>query len=988
MASQPRIPQPALSVVAAVLTALGPYSQAQNPAAAATATDLQEVVVTGSRILTTRQAEALPLRVLSREDIEKQGSPSLLETIRALPEAAGSLGNTNASQPGKGQGFEASESVNLRGLGPDRNLVLLNGRRLPLVSGYHVNTRNIPISAIERIEVLKDAAATTYGSDAVSGVVNFITKRNFEGLEVGGDFTSIEDTDGDYKLDATWGRVGDGWNVMLSGGYQDRSRLWQRDRDWAIPPYTLNPDAGWNFSANPAQFVPVGPTGPGGTLAAVGPRAVDVGCRALGSLVVTFAPNDFCINQVTRWQSLVAPATTWQTYGEFNKDFGESTRLHVEGYYSQSEALMDYPPSFNQPKPVTETVLPSNINPAGFTPGTSPRLFGNWFVPLTNPGLAAYRAANPTQFPANATGIFIPIGQWRPWLVGGNPFFGSDLDGSAYQTRDQKEWRVSAGLEGKFGENIGWKADFTRGQNKHTLLGWDSTGVQIQLALRGLGGPNCPWQTAAPGSPGCLWLNPTSTAVPGAPINGVPVNPTFNPAVANSIELANWLMIPQQRELTSDTTEVNAELDGDFGWTLGGGAVKWAAGLQYRNIAFNETDSEFADRTQVPCLNSPLNIPNADLCTPTPNSPLGLAAAFAPTDISTDIYAGFAEVVLPFTERSNLTLGARYEDAGADGGSTFNPQVRGKVQVTDWLAIRASGSTAFRAPPQTSLAPNPSAQIPTILGQPRALDVIGNPDLEPEEATVFSVGLIVQAGNFDAALDYYSYRLENILTTEPQNAIVNALFPNGAAGANNCATLDAKFISDHFVFTGPCSAANLQKVQLLRINGPEAKFDGLDLRASYRFDGVFGGGLTLGVVANQTLNYEYDPFSVAGLAIAGFEAVGRLNVGTLANTLPEYKGQAWVNYDRGPVNLRWSSRYSSSYIDQRQAVTAVGYSIASTTLHDFAAVIGLPRNLSLTLAVSNIFDEEPPLVRVAEAYDPMTSDALGRNYRVGLRMQF
>ena len=407
----------------------------------------------------------------------------------------------------------------------------------------------------------------------------------------------------------------------------------------------------------------------------------------------------------------------------------------------------------------------------------------------------------------------------------------------------------------------------------------------------------------------------------------------------------------------------------NLGWSLGGGAVKWAAGLQYRNIAFNETDSEYADRTQVPCLNSPLNIPTADICTPTPNSPLGLSAAFAPTDISTDIYAGFGEVVLPFTERSNVTLGARYEDYGSDGGSTFNPQVRGKLQVTDWLAVRASGSTAFRAPPQTSLAPNPSAQIPTILGQPRALDVIGNPDLEPEEATVFSVGLIVQAGDFDAALDYYNYTLKDILTTEPQNAIVNALFPNGAAGANNCASLDPQFIADHFVFTGACSAANLQKVQLLRINGPEAKFDGLDLRASYRFDGVYGGALTLGVVANQTLNYEYDPFSVAGLAIPGFEAVGRLNVGTLANTLPEYKGQAWVNYGRGALNLRWSVRHSSSYIDQRQAVTAVGYDIASTTLHDFAAVIGLPRNLSLTLAVSNIFDEEPPLVRCRR---PMT----------------
>jgi hypothetical protein len=126
--------------------------------------------------------------------------------------------------------------------------------------------------------------------------------------------------------------------------------------------------------------------------------------------------------------------------------------LHLEALYSESEALVHYPPSFNQPKPITETVLPSNINPASWIAGTTPRLFNNWFVPMTNPGLAAYAAANPAQFPAGTTGIFIPIGQWRPYLVGGNPFFGADPANSAYQTRDQEQFRLSAGLTGSVGD--------------------------------------------------------------------------------------------------------------------------------------------------------------------------------------------------------------------------------------------------------------------------------------------------------------------------------------------------------------------------------------------------------------------------------------------------------------------------------------------------------------------------------------------------------
>jgi iron complex outermembrane receptor protein len=242
----------------------------------------------------------------------------------------------------------------------------------------------------------------------------------------------------------------------------------------------------------------------------------------------------------------------------------------------------------------------------------------------------------------------------------------------------------------------------------------------IELALRGLGGPSCNWQTAAPGSAGCLWLNPMSNAISSAPINGVATNPGYNAAVANSKELADWLMIPQIRYLTSETigSQLRQWTAGLAALSLGGGEVRWAAGAQWRRISFNEHDSEYADRTRVPCLNSPLDIPGADVCTPTPYTPLGLAAAFAPTDITTDIFAAFGEVVLPLSDRSDITLGARYEDYGSDGGATFDPQIRAKFQLTDWLALRGSASTTFRAPPQTALTPNPLASIPTILGRP------------------------------------------------------------------------------------------------------------------------------------------------------------------------------------------------------------------------------------------------------------------------------
>ena len=140
----------AASMAALAIAALAAPAQAQE-AAPDSEEAAQTIVVTGSRLLSAREAEALPLRSISADELEKQGSPALIDVIRALPEASGSIGNSNSSQPGKGQGFEGSESINLRGLGPDRNLVLLNGKRLPLTSGFFVNTRNIPSSAVARI---------------------------------------------------------------------------------------------------------------------------------------------------------------------------------------------------------------------------------------------------------------------------------------------------------------------------------------------------------------------------------------------------------------------------------------------------------------------------------------------------------------------------------------------------------------------------------------------------------------------------------------------------------------------------------------------------------------------------------------------------------------------------------------------------------------------------------------------------------------------
>ena len=161
---------------------------------------LSTVTVTGSYIQGSPEDAALPVDVLTAADLVLEGKPSVTELIRNLGVSSGVDGQTNQFAS---NGLEGTSNVNLRGLGPARTLVLINGRRHtvhPYSIGEQaqlfVDTNSIPSIAIGRIEVLKDGAAALYGSDAIAGVVNFITRDDLDGFEIGGSYQTYEGTDG------------------------------------------------------------------------------------------------------------------------------------------------------------------------------------------------------------------------------------------------------------------------------------------------------------------------------------------------------------------------------------------------------------------------------------------------------------------------------------------------------------------------------------------------------------------------------------------------------------------------------------------------------------------------------------------------------------------------------------------------------------------------------------------------------------------------
>ena len=183
----------------------------------------EEIIVTGTRIERADIDSVGPVTVLDAADIAATGISSLEVLLQRLPAVAGFGGNqTNAYWTANGYG---TTQVNLRGLGINRTLVLINGRRVVFGgtgANSSVDLSMIPVALIERIEVLKDGASTAYGADAVAGVVNLITKQSFAGLEITGKFGQTEQRDGqERRFDLTWGRAGERGSLMANFSYQE-----------------------------------------------------------------------------------------------------------------------------------------------------------------------------------------------------------------------------------------------------------------------------------------------------------------------------------------------------------------------------------------------------------------------------------------------------------------------------------------------------------------------------------------------------------------------------------------------------------------------------------------------------------------------------------------------------------------------------------------------------------------------------------------------
>ena len=348
------------SGLTSALTALaftGLSSVGLSTSAHAQVTD--EVIVTGSFIKRKSQADlASPLAVVGAVDVDAIGAQNIADITQTLTFNTGSQNNPDAFTQNATTG---TSNINLRGLGLQSTLVLLNGKRNAL-SATQTNTgvsfvdtnSLIPLIALDRQEILLDGASALYGSDAVAGVVNFITKDNVDGFEGSFDYqfhTPGGQSQRDLRFEGLYGKTFDRGSFLVAGSYVDRTSLTTDERRLSVP-FGLNQDV--SALGNPGSFFLVGVGDPANPLNALdGAPIIDpTGCADQGGNALALGPNVPGVGQVGLCQfdfgdffNLVPDEERINLYAQADYDITDSISFSLDGSYTTFESIRNNSPS-------------------------------------------------------------------------------------------------------------------------------------------------------------------------------------------------------------------------------------------------------------------------------------------------------------------------------------------------------------------------------------------------------------------------------------------------------------------------------------------------------------------------------------------------------------------------------------------------------------------------------------------------------------------
>ncbi len=944
---------------AALLAVIAAPVAARDDAASAPATTLDKVTVTGSRIKRTDVEEALPITIIQKQEIDAQGITSAEQLLQFLNIAGnGSDGLTSAAVDmdlGELRGTAGVSGANLRGQGSDATLVLLNGRRVAThgLRGQAVDLNSIPFAAIDRVEVLRDGASAVYGTDAIGGVINFITRTDYQGITVNAGFDATHDGGGNIYTYSLLGGVGDldedRWNAWGAVTYRNSELLRSGQRDFAN---SFQPDRGVSPDTRGTPFATVtnvaggiinnaltDPDG-GGAM-----RSINIlnlpggaGCAAGGD---NMGPYDYrlwdaasakyaCAWDYPAAQALQQPQESVQLLGRATARIGENHQLYVEAMGSRVTSRREYEPlQLSSSASATAVLNPST-----------------WY-PLN----ANTRQTYDTVF--NALASYFGTAN----LVYGNPIpyrWRCIPCGPKQVETTTKAYRFLAGLEGSIGTwdyDVGLSRASSRAESVLAGGYYFSSGLQAVL--------------------GSGLLNPF--LMPGQAQNPQGLA-ALQAASATGVHLFGG---------ESTVTTFDASFSGGLGFELWGGEAQLATGVEARREEF-----EFGG---IQVLNGlPLNYDTI------------WQAPFDDTSelpkVRRDVKAAYAELYLPIVKTLDVTMAVRRDDYDTFG-STTNPKYSFKWQPIDSLAFRGAYSTGFKVPEFTKLfagvnrveyfgrdlvdpARCPSGSVnsaipgceeihPTIITG-------GKTDLEPEESTQKSIGLVyAPTGNFNVSLDWWEIERTNTIRV-----------PNLAT-----LTADYDLFSENWIRDG---SGAVTAIDQRYINSGGTLTRGVELDAN--LNGDLAGGHWY-----ANLNGSYiDTFREKSLSNVPY---GDNKVGEYVRfyNLPlKWKHTLSLGWARGDWAHTLTQVYRAGYKDEEPVSVEGGFytpvnwnpDVDDYTTYNYSLSWTGLENAKFILAVRNLLNTDPPFTAhqvdfaSGAAWEPRIADPRGRSYNLMIEYKF
>ncbi len=928
-------------------------ANAQSAGAADESDLLEEITVTGSHLRGSQETGALPIDVIDRDEIESLGAPTTTDLINDLVINTSSENRSNAL--GGQNRNTGTANVNIRGLGLDKTLVLFNGKRNTIhatssgVGASFVDINLIPSIAIERIEVLKDGAAATYGSDAVAGVVNFLTRKNFVGLELGGSYRNrtASASQANYDISAIWGMETDRSNLVIVGAYSGVEQLNGGDVDWTVG--QLEANRGVSSLAAPGALIltpdftdanqvnnltnyitSFGAAAPfAQALIGAGAPNIDPGCEATGGIAFNVQgrttdlgyPPQFgrCGYSFVEYYNLADDQEKLNFWSTFEMNISDSAEFYAEAaYYAIDVSDIANSPSF--------PVLRFEV------------------IPAENPGNFI-----------GVDGIYLgrPFGQNYP---------------ISPSWRDYKTYRLVGGFRGSFGSS--WDYDVSLNYSENNVKESSPTVLQQQFsdALDGLGGPDCDTVNGTPGVGNCMWFNPFSTR-------------WTDPALANDPAVEDFMRSSNDLDQTSSLLVFDAVFTRDL-WSMNGDIVRGAFGAQFR------------DESLEVIRNPEALIPDNFI----------FVGGGANVDASQDVYALFGELLLPLSDTLEAQLALRYEDYGDQTGDTLDPKIALRWQATDTIGLRATASTTFRAPSlhqrfnrETNLIP--LGDVPIGGGAPatgfKGAEISGNPDLDPESATTFNIGLVLSdIGGFDMTIDYWNIAFEDVISAE--NAQTKVTIENVLCNARTPDCRDPDILRNPLPGEDPNDnlqhSGEISKVITPYVNAPTIDTSGIDLSASINFDAFATSTMTFGLEASYVLDYDIGgiPGVVNGVVTTvDVDAAGNRNESNIVGPVPELRANSFLSWFKGQHEAKLVVHYIDSYNDDKTPLQEYNATIDSWTTFDiyYNYRFGNGQTI-LSLNLTNVGDEDPPFADQDLNFDARTHNPFGRQYQIALRHDF